>query len=175
MLITDDGYIEVDVTPDMVERAKAKANAMGELRNSIRRGKGNLVGFLGEEIVMAAWGGATSANTFHHDITFEEVTFEVKSKDRTVVPKPTYEASVANYNATQKADFYVFVSVLRQGTDYVKGHIVGIYDKASYVKDATYLEAGDVDPSNGWVVSANCYNLPYWRLANFLSWKQKAA
>lgn len=170
MIITDEGFIEVPITPEMLERAKAKAADLGELRNSIRKGQGNLAGFLGEEVVLAAWGGSASQNTYQHDVDFEGVTFEVKTKDRTVRPRASYEASVANFNAKQRANFYVFVSLLRVGSDYTTGYVIGIYDKEDYLKYSTFLKKGDVDPSNGWVVSADCYNLPYSYLHNFKSW-----
>lgn len=175
MNITADGFIEVDITPDMLERAEFKANQMGVLRNSIRQGKGNLAGFLGEEIVLSAWGGSLSHNTYQHDVEFEGTTFEVKTKDRTVRPRIDYEASVANFNARQQADFYVFTSLLRVGLDYTTGYIIGIYSKADYITYSTFLKKGDVDPSNGWVVSADCYNLRYSDLHRFESWAQTAA
>ena len=174
MNITTDGFIEIEITSEMTARAKEKADEMGELRNSIRRGQGNLAGFLGEEVVLAAWGGSESHNTFQHDITFEDVTFEVKTKDRTVAPRIDYEASVANFNTRQTADFYVFVSLYRvkETGDYTRGYVIGVIEKEAYKKQATFLRVGDVDPSNGWKVSADCYNLPYKELARFDAWNQ---
>lgn len=170
MRITDDGFIEIDITEDMITRARIKAEEMGELRNSIRRGAGNLAGFLGEEVVLAAWNGSESCNTFQHDVTFDGTTFEIKTKDRTVPPRLSYEASVANYNARQDADFYVFVSLLRRENVYVKGWVCGIIAKRDYETMATFLRKGDIDPSNGWVVSADCFNLGYRWLTRFETW-----
>ena len=42
------------VTPEDIARAGARARAMGQLRNSIRKGCGNLPGFIGEEVMMRA-------------------------------------------------------------------------------------------------------------------------
>jgi hypothetical protein len=173
MNITSDGFIEIEITPEMTARAQEKAQEMGELRNSIRRGQGNLAGFLGEEVVLAAWSGSESHNTFQHDITFEDVTFEVKTKDRTVEPRADYEASVANFNTRQQADFYVFVSLFRpKGTqEYQRGYVIGVIEKEAYKQQANFLRVGDTDPSNGWRVSADCYNLPYEKLVSFKDWK----
>ena len=172
--LTKDGFLEVVISDDMVERAKHKSKEMGTLNNSIRDGAGNLAGFLGEEIVLKAWAGSTSANTYQHDIKFEEVSFEVKSKDRTVLPKLDYECSVAKFNTRQRADFYVFTSLYRPNRDnptlYTKGHILGIINKAEYFQHAKHLRKGDLDPSNGWVVRAECYNLPYEQLNRFENW-----
>lgn len=175
MIITDDGFIEVDITPDMYSRAEANAAALGELRNSIRRGEGNLCGFLGEEVVKIAFPGSTSQNTFQHDVDYDGCTFEVKTKDRTVRPKWDYEASVANFNARQNADYYVFVSLLRRGDVYVRGYVTGFISKADYMAKATFLKVGDYDPTNGWRVSADCYNVPYFELHNFLSLRNQEA
>jgi hypothetical protein len=171
--ITNDGFIEIDITPEMVARAQEKADEMGELKNSIRRGKGNLAGFLGEEVVLAAFVGSVSHNTYQHDITFEEVTFEVKTKDRTVAPRISYEASIANFNTKQSADFYVFVSLYRvkETNDYTRGYIIGIIQKETYKDQAQFLKVGDIDPSNNWKVSADCYNLPYEKLVRFENWQ----
>jgi len=173
MNITHDGFIEVNITQEMVNRATAKDQEMGQLRNSIRRGKGNLAGFLGEEVVLTAFGGSESHNTYEHDLTFEGTTFEIKTKDRTVVPRIEYEASVANFNTRQKADFYVFVSLYRvkETGDYTRGYVIGIIDKEDYKRQANFLRVGDIDQSNDWKVSADCYNLPYERLIRFENWQ----
>ena len=40
------------------------------------------------------------------------------------------------------------------------GWILGYLSKEDYFKKATFLKKGTVDPSNGWTVSTDCYNLP---------------
>lgn len=169
MKTTSDGFVEVAITSQMIDLATEKASEMGILRNSIRQGKGNLAGFLGEHATTIALNGATSKNTYQHDIVYEDITFEVKTKDRTVPPKISYEASVANYNPHQVADFYIFVSLLRNKSTniYEKAYVIGLIEKAEYFKKATFLRVGDIDPSNGWKVSADCYNLPYRVLTRF--------
>lgn len=187
MKITGEGFIEVAITPAMRARAALKAKEMGTLRNSIRKGEGNLAGFLGEEIVLEAFQCASSQNTYQHDVTFDGTSFEVKTKDRTVPPKILYEASVANYNATQQADFYVFTSLYRDekvdlespdylpGDEYITGYVIGVISKEDYKRQAIFLREGDIDPSNGWKVSADCYNLLYSRLYRFSRWRDDEA
>ena len=177
MKINEHNFLEIDITQDMMQRAQHKAAQLGQLKNSIRSGKGNLVGFLGEEIVLAAKADAVSCNeksgkvAYNHDIIFEDsgITVEVKSKDRTVFPSPNYEASVADFNTRQETDCYVFTSIYRPDKNnpllYTKGHILGFISKSDYYSKCKFWKKGDIDPSNGWVVSADCYNLPYFELS----------
>jgi hypothetical protein len=169
MDITTEGFIRVDFTPEMIETATAKAKDLGVLKNSIRKGMGNLVGFLGEEMVLVAFPGAKSENTYQHDISLPGITIEVKSKDRTVAPRLDYDASVANYNTSQRADYYVFTSIFRNKAtgEYTHGHIIGMIEKERYKSMATFWRKGEIDPSNGWEVSADCYNVSYRDLKRF--------
>ena len=41
---------EVEITLDMIDKARAKSAEMGVLKNSIIRGSGNIAGFVGEQI-----------------------------------------------------------------------------------------------------------------------------
>lgn len=150
----------------MIERAQAEADRIGHLRNSIRDGAGNLVGCIGEQAFLELFPGAVSDNTFQHDIRMDDITIECKTKDRTVSPRLDYEASVANANTSQQAEYYVFMSVLRDSATnrYIRAYFCGIISKKEYFEKATFLEAGTVDPSNGWRVKASCWNLPYREL-----------
>ncbi len=171
MRVTEEGFIHVPITKQMVNSASTKANALGPLRNSIRKGKGNLVGFLGEEICLDVFIGAESTNTYQHDFRLGGATWEVKSKDRTVAPCSAYDASVADFNACQKTDFYIFTSILRHkpSGEYTDGYITGYMPPREYKGLATFFNKGDIDPSNGWQVSADCYNVPYSKLHSFRS------
>jgi hypothetical protein len=151
--------IEIAITKDMVERAKDLANEMGSLRNSIRNGAGNLAGFLGEECVLSYFPQAERDNSYNHDLIAHGRRIEVKTKDRTVIPKPQYECSIAQYNTRQETDYYFFISLLREGTEYVRGFLLGYMPKAEYFDKATLLKKGDYDPSNNFIVKADCYNL----------------
>ncbi len=167
--ITDDGFIEVLITKEMYDRATEKAAELGQLKNSIRSGEGNLAGFLGEEAVLVAFEDAVSTNTYQHDVTLPDRTWEVKSKDRTVTPDLSQEGSVAAYNTRQGADEYIFTSIYREGGKrnepetgrYTKVYIVGTQAKARYYRRARELTAGQRDGSNNFIVQADCFNLHY--------------
>ena len=155
--------IEVQVTQDMIDNAKSKSEEMGALNNSIRRGEGNLVGFIGEQVALAVLGGSWS-NTYDYDlITPEGKKVDVKTKQTTVAPRSYYECSVAKFNTKQQCDVYAFVRV-KSSLD--TAWFLGVMDKKEYYKRATPLKRGDVDPSNNFTVRADCYNLKIADLEN---------
>jgi len=160
--------IEVDITKEMISRALELSKALGNLKHSIRGGEGNLAGFLGEECVLKAFPKASRDNDYQHDLVLENKRLEVKTKDRTVIPRTYYECSVPSYNTHQDADYYVFVSLLRKGDEYVKGYIVGYMRKSEYYQKARHLKRGDLDTSNNFVVKADCWNLP---ISELRTWK----
>jgi hypothetical protein len=171
VIITSEGVIEVEITEDMMARAQAKAVDLGQLKNSIREGEGNLAGFLGEEAVLIAFSDAESANTYQHDVRLPDRTWEVKSKDRTVLADDSYEGSVAAYNTRQGADEYVFCSVYREGGvrgnsesgEYTMVQIMGTQEKSRYYRRARFLKEGDLDAwsRNNFTVQADCFNVYY--------------
>ena len=151
--------IEIPITEAMIKVAKKKAEALGKLKNSIRKGEGNVTGFLGE---MAAnkviRGRIVSGNSFDYDILKEEISWEVKTKARSVVPKPDYNCSVAEYNTKQKCDRYIFVSLwpLENPT---KAYVLGYLTKDEFYKKAFFLKKGQIEPGTPWRVKASCYNV----------------
>jgi hypothetical protein len=147
--------IEVLITPSMVEKAKKKAIELGELKNSITKGAGNLAGFIGEEVAAQVTGG-TIKNTKNYDLVVEEETYDVKTKRCTSEPQPHYECSIAAYNPTQKCDKYIFVRVMKNLT---KAWVLGELPKEEYFEKARFLQKGDYDPSNNWRCKADCYNV----------------
>jgi hypothetical protein len=177
--VTRDGFLRLPITPEDYEWANAAANDMGALRNSIREGEGNLTGFLGEALVRRAFSSGQT-NTYDFDLTFSDddgaATFDVKTKDRTAVPRLNYQASVANFNTRQKADFYCFVSLFRPDDDdrtaFTYGFVCGIIPKAEYMERAVFRKKGEVDPTDprGWKIKADCWNLDYGSLYRFEGW-----
>jgi hypothetical protein len=148
--------IEINITQDMLDKAHNKSEEMGRLNNSITKGKGNLVGFLGEQIALQVLGG-TWSNTYDYDlVTPDNKKVDVKTKQTTVTPLPYYECSVAKFNTSQKCDLYAFVRV--KNTRDV-GWFLGCMEHDEYYEKATFLKKGEVDPSNNFVVRADCYNL----------------
>ena len=152
----------IKISNDSIVKAKAKASEMGTLRNSITKGAGNIHGFLGE-IITAQELKAEESNTYDYDIKLNGSTIDVKTKRVNTSPKSFYECSIAALNTKQKCDFYVFTRILK---NMESGWILGYLSKEDYFKKATLLKKGMVDPSNGWTVRTNCYNLPILDLKN---------
>ena len=158
--------VEVPFTKEMVASAKEKARNLGKINNSILKGKGNLAGYLGEEIVARYIKAHIISNDegeekYNHDLVKNGQKIEVKTKRRTVPPRDFYDASVAETSRHQNPDLYIFVSIQFKGRTPIKAWICGQKGSKEYFEQATFYAKGDVDPSNGWEVSTDCYNLPY--------------
>ena len=148
--------IEVLISDDIKQKAKKKAQELGNLNNSITKGDGNISGFIGEFIAAEIMNGNVH-NTFDYDVVLKDGTkIDVKTKRTTVKPKDFYECSVAQYNTNQKCDGYAFVRVKN---DLSVGWFLGYLSKDRYFKIAKRLKKGDIDPSNNFVVKADCYNV----------------
>lgn len=151
--------IQIPITPQMLRKAQKKASELGTLKNSITKGKGNLAGFLGEEIVKT-YLSAKSSNTKDYDLSYKKKKYDVKTKLTTKPPLPEYDCSIAAYNTVQKCDSYIFVRIQKDKDDnLICGWILGWMDKEEYFKNAEYWPKGKIDPANGYRVKANCYNV----------------
>lgn len=155
--------IEVQITDGMLTRAQQKADEMGKLNKSITGGKGNLAGFIGEEVVHHALGGGEIVNTHDYDFILNNIMYDVKTKRCKDKPLLHYECSVAAMNTVQKCDRYIFVRVeYNKQTNELgpRAWILGWYDKKEYFDHARYLRKGQRDGDNWFTVKANCYNIP---------------
>ena len=151
----------VNITQDMRDYAEQEALRMGKLNNSILSGKGNTAGFIGELVAHQIFGG-TIANTYDYDLILTNgLTVDVKTKRVTSAPRPHYECSVAAFNTKQQCDAYAFVRV---DSKCKKAWFLGAMGKQEYFDAARFMKKGDVDPSNNFIVKADCYNLPLARL-----------
>jgi hypothetical protein len=154
---------EIKVTDEMLLSARDKAAEMGRLHNSITRGAGNLAGFIGEEIAKVVLGG-TLSNTYNYDLILDNgKTVDVKTKQTSVAPLETYDCSIAAFNTKQDCDYYCFVRVKN---DFTVGWYLGVYEKQKYLEEASFMKKGYLDPSNGYVVKSDCYNLKINQLKN---------
>ena len=149
---------EISVTHEMLEDAKKKALDMGRIKNSITKGDGNIAGFLGEFLCASLLPyGSKISNTYDYDIVSGDKFIDVKTKRTKVKPKPYYDCSIASLSTHQKCSHYIFTRVLY---DCSKAWILGWMSKEEYFDKARFLAKGERDGDNGFIVKADCYNLP---------------
>jgi len=147
---------EILITKDMINKAKAKANQMGTIKNSITKGQGNIAGFIGEEIVLN-YLNEKDNNSYDYDLILKDGRkVDVKTKRTTVKPRTNYDCSVAAFNTKQKCDVYIFCRILN---DMSKGWILGYKDKEDYFNEARFMKKNEIDPANNFRVKADCYNV----------------
>ena len=126
----------IKITKENVNLANEMSSDMGILNNSITKGKGNVIGFLGE-IIVAEELGISLNNTYDYDLVFNNKKIDVKSKRVTSAPRDYYECSVADLNTKQKCDFYVFTRIKN---DLSEGWILGYLEKEKYLEDSKFLK-----------------------------------
>ena len=148
--------IEAKITEFHIEMARALAKELGQLKNSITSGEGNLAGFIGE-VIVADITGASHRNTYDYDLILPSgKSVDVKTKRTNYPPKDNYDCSVAAFNTKQKCDYYAFVRVKN---DLSVAWVLGFYEKSLYFKDAKFYKKGDYDPDNKFTFKADCYNI----------------
>jgi len=152
----------IKILKEDIELARKMSDNMGALNNSITKGQGNIIGFLGE-IIVAQYLDITLNNTYDYDLIYNDKKIDVKSKKVSSPPRDYYECSVAALNTKQKCDLYVFTRIKN---DLSEGWILGCLEKEKYLSTSTFLKKGSIDPDNNWKVSTDCYNLPINKLKN---------
>ena len=152
------------ITKAALKRAQLRADKLPLLNNSIRKGEGSLVAYIGEEVAKAVLGGEIE-DTYDYDLRYGSKTVDVKTKERTVPPRPNYNCTVADFNTKQGCDEYAFVSVLN---DYSTAWYLGKISKKDFYKEAKFYKKGELDPdsppSKDFYFKADCYNIPISKL-----------
>lgn len=160
----------------MVDRARSKAKKLGEIKNSILRGGGNVAGYLGEEAVAAYIGAKITScdkgsDKYNYDITTKGGRrVEIKTKRRTVYPQEYFDVSVAKTSVHQRPDLYIFVSIEFEDMKMVNGRrhyygiksicILGQAEPEDFFSRAKIWNRGDIDKRNGFKTHVDMYNLP---------------
>ncbi len=158
----DKPVYQVHVPPDdpIRKQAKSEAEKLGDLHGSITNGDGNFSGILAEFVVADVL-DCERCNTYERDLIRNGIAIDVKTKRRTVDPKPEYEASISDHNTEQDADVYYFTSV---NTESNIVSLCGYLGTDAYYDVSTFYEQGDYDPSNGFEFKSDCYNVEYSKL-----------
>tara|TARA_Y100000310_G_C20441460_1_gene696322 strand:- start:171 stop:656 length:486 start_codon:yes stop_codon:yes gene_type:complete len=151
-----------NISKEALEEAKARAEELPLLNNSIRKGKGAIVAFLGEAVVKRVLKGESN-NTYDYDVVYEDgIKVDVKTKERTVHAKdPWYldwNCTVSAANTKQKCDEYAFVSVLN---DHSAAWYLGKISKEEFYKKAIFYKKDELEPGSSppFRFKADCYNV----------------
>lgn len=124
-----------------------------------------LVGALGEVVAMDYFAAreieVEDMNLVACDLRTPGGTWDVKTKLRSVDPKPDWPVTIPAYlSGVQLPDYYLFVSITGKGDQLTKAWVLGGISRYRFEHEAEHLPAGWVDPLNGYVVRAACRNLP---------------
>lgn len=153
----------------MIATANIRAKWLGKLNNSITNGKGNWIGFLGEELVTDFLGVQTS-NTFDYDLEYDCWKIDVKTKECATEPQPQFDCSISDFNPDQKCDYYIFVRILNSNgyhsdpPNFTKAWILGIIPKSNFFEKAIKYKKGEIDKSNNFKFRCDTYNLSISKL-----------
>lgn len=154
------------IKPEQLERAK-NLYSFDELNNSITKGKGNIVGAIGEIVVHDFFKEDYFVNftsTYNFDMIVDRFKVDVKSKKTTVTPKPYYLCYIPATSAHQKCDLYFFTRVK---SNLEECYLLGFKDKETFFKESTFYKKGDVEAISGFVFKADTYALPISKLSSF--------
>lgn len=166
-------YREVRLDKISLGAALERANSLPVFENSHRQLQANIVGSIGE-IVFEQFLESHSIpfedhreSTRHDYIIGNGITLDLKTKDRTVRPKISYDNSVPLYNHEhQRPSYYYFISLLRDPTfddedinRFKMAFLLGGIDIVTLDREGTKWNAGQTDPRNGTTFWTACINV----------------
>lgn len=171
-------YRIISLSEEFLKEAEARADELPVYRGSHRGRNANIVGSIGEL--------AFERFLKDNDLSFTDFTdktrldyminglsVDVKTKDRSVLPKRHYDNSVPAYNHEhQRPDYFYFVSLHRTGVAQFKSAcMMGGIDIETLDRIGTKWAKGDVDPSNNmkfWTDTINIRNEQLYSNAEML-------
>jgi hypothetical protein len=166
--------IKIETTQKMMDSSQLKAKSLGPINNSILKGGGNLAGYLGEEALASHLSAEIVSNNrgrekYNYDLVLPDGRrMEVKTKRRTVSPRPHYDVSVARTSKHQRPDLYGFISLEfeRATGKHPKKYyglknmwLCGYMPAEEYWERATLWKSGQIDPTNAFKTHVDMYNM----------------
>ena len=166
----------------MIDKAVERANSItfGDARTQVKNSGVGLsdvatAGFLAEEAVADylnanLTSSSTDTDKYHYDLVLPNgLNTEIKTKRRTVRPRPDYEVSIYDISTFQRPDLYMFVSLefeksTKQGRTLQYDNLTNVWllgqkTPEDFFKDAVLWKAGDYDSRNHLKLKSNTYNL----------------
>lgn len=158
VIITDSARSEI------LEEARRWQNEIGENHRTFIHDKDRqLAGRVGEEVFRRVFGGEDIDNV-GFDVLYDGMKVEVKTLNRSVRPKPNYNAIVKkNRKRESECDLFYFISTLgpKVDTPYSMVWLCGYITPDEFDRQAEYWKKGEVDPENGFTNRHNCYKMDY--------------
>lgn len=147
----------------------ALANCSNDAYNGttlLKGGTGQYVGYIGEA-VFGKWLSDQSFpfthignRSFDADFSVKGITFDVKTKHRTVLPKSDYAAQVPMSQRGQETAFYVFTSVLMVRDRAACCDLMGFISKEEFWAKCEQVAPGTTH-GNGMVERTEAGTMPY--------------
>jgi hypothetical protein len=171
-------YIGITLNEEIWSEAETRLNKSFVFEGSHRKHEANEVGILGE-IISELWLSLEGISfvdcreSTELDYLIENaISLDVKTKDRTVLPKKYYDNSVPLYNHShQRPDYYLFVSLLRNTAidpssirRFTYACLLGGIDILTLDRDGTHWRAGQIDKDNGTKFWTDCINVSMTQL-----------
>lgn len=136
----------------------------------LKGGTGQYVGYIGEAI-FGMWLAEhdlpfdyIASDSFDADFTVLGLTFDVKSKNRNVLPRPDYAAHIASSQKKQACMYYVFTSVLMARDRAACCDLLGWIRKDQFWSKCEEVHLGE--NQDGLVERASAGKLPYSALGS---------
>ena len=145
--------IRLTVDEQTLLTARNRDALMGVLDSSRTGGKGNLVGFVGEELT-AAYTDATMVDNYDYDILVGNLKVDVKTKSCSSPPKPHYLCSVMSYQLKNECDGYYFVRVNLASKE---AWLLGYCSKTRLLEKGFFAKKGD--PDGSFTFKEDCWNM----------------
>lgn len=152
--------LKVNITEDMIERAKKRADEMPNTKNAFMDHERHVVGFLGEEIFMNVFPeakGSEDEEVYDYDFTMYTKKVELKTKMCKSIPQPNYEASIYTY-FNQDPDYYFFCRIYKELDSYPYGWLLGYIPVQDFKEKSVLLKKGELQ-ENGLVPRVNTWNV----------------
>lgn len=149
---------------DVIQAAHQRAKEMGTLRKSFQQGRGNYVGFIGEEVMRRYLTFVTGkhveiADTFQYDVEVNGKTFEIKTSKQKSAPQSFYTNQLSAHNATQQADYYIFLRIVLDGAEEAgTAYFCGVVKTDEFRKKSTFTPKGT--KMGNYTVQSSCYRCP---------------
>lgn len=149
---------KVKIDESTLELAKNWSDFKGNQFSIRNDGTKMIISNLAEIIFSRTYPNAIriSDSDYNADFVLKGRRVDVKVKERSVFCNPNFEVSVEARQIDYNTDWYMFYSY--NSREQVMEFLGGMR-KDEYVKKATLYRKGDIDPSNNWKVSVDCYNL----------------